>query len=125
VRFNAEPVQTGLLLPAVGAGGGGLTITAVVPAALVHPPRVTVTEYVPASARTEVAIEGVCEADVKALGPVQVYVAPPTGLVLRLIAPPKHTGLLLLAAGTAGIGLTVTTTVWGELGQPVVVPINV
>ena len=58
VRFNVVPEQTGLLLPAVGADGGGLTTTTVVPAGPVHPATVMVTEYVPASATTTPAIEG-------------------------------------------------------------------
>jgi hypothetical protein len=72
VRFNAEPVQTGLLLPAVGAEGGELTTTTVVPAALRQPETVAVTEYVPASAKTEVAMEGFWFADEKLFGPVQL-----------------------------------------------------
>jgi hypothetical protein len=118
------PVHTGLLLPAVGADGGGLTTTAVVPAALVQPKTVAVTEYVPASASTEVAMEGFCEEEVKELGPVHEYVAPPTRLAVRLIDPPKHIGLLLPAVGVAGVELTVTTTDCEELGQVPVVPIT-
>lgn len=72
VRFNFVPVQTGLLLPAVGADGGGFTTTAVVPAGPVHPLTVTVTEYVPASASTALAMEGFCEEDEKLFGPVQL-----------------------------------------------------
>jgi len=39
-----EPAHIGLLLPAVGVAGVGLTTTVTVPAALVQPPTVTVTE---------------------------------------------------------------------------------
>ena len=42
-----EPVQTGELLPAVGAAGIGFTTIVTVPAKLVQPPLVTVKEYVP------------------------------------------------------------------------------
>ena len=44
VKFNVDPAQTGVLLPAVGAAGIGFITTAVVPAGLVQPPAVTVTE---------------------------------------------------------------------------------
>lgn len=44
VRFNVEPAHNGLLLEAVGAAGVALTTTATVPAALVHPLTVIVTE---------------------------------------------------------------------------------
>ena len=44
VRLNVYPVQIGELFPMVGAAGGGLTTTLVVPAVLVHPKTVAVTE---------------------------------------------------------------------------------
>jgi hypothetical protein len=59
------------LLPAVGAAGIGFTTTAVVPAKLVQPATVTVTEYVPAFAAEAPLIEGFCKDDVNPLGPVQ------------------------------------------------------
>ena len=37
VRLSVVPEQIGELLPAVGAGGGGFTITDVVELILVHP----------------------------------------------------------------------------------------
>ena len=43
-RFIVEPAHTGLLLETVGADGIVFTVTAVVPAALVQPLTVTVTE---------------------------------------------------------------------------------
>jgi hypothetical protein len=43
-RFSVLPAQMGLLLEAVGAAGIGLTVTATVPAGLVQPATVTVTE---------------------------------------------------------------------------------
>jgi hypothetical protein len=58
------------LLAAVGVAGSGLITTFVVPAAEVHPPTVTVTEYVPASAAVTFVIVGFCRADVNPLGPV-------------------------------------------------------
>ena len=59
------------MLVAVGVVGIAFTTTAVVPAKLVHPATVLVTEYVPAEANAEEAIVGFCKADVKVLGPVQ------------------------------------------------------
>ena len=43
VRFNDEPVHTGLLEDATGEDGIGFTVTATVPAALVQPEAVAVT----------------------------------------------------------------------------------
>jgi len=51
-RFNVEPAHSGELLDATGAVGVWLTTTFTVPAALVHPPTVTVTLYVPDIATT-------------------------------------------------------------------------
>ena len=47
VKFNAPPVHTGLLLPAVGAEGIVLGDAMPEPLALGHPLTVCVTEYVP------------------------------------------------------------------------------
>ena len=44
VKFRAVPVQTGLLLPATGVAGVELMVAATVPAGLVHPLTVTITE---------------------------------------------------------------------------------
>ena len=43
VKFNVEPAQMGLLLPAVGAAGIGLTVTLTIPAGPVQPLTVAVT----------------------------------------------------------------------------------
>lgn len=118
VKFNVEPAQIGLLLPAVGATGIGLTTTTVVPAGPGHPATVTVTEYVPASATIALAIVGFCEEDEKLLGPVQLYVAPAIVLAAKFNTEPAQTGLLLLAAGAAGVGFTTTVTVPTGPGHP-------
>ena len=47
VRESVAPTQMGVLLLATGAAGVDLTVTEVVPAVLVHPKEVAVTEYVP------------------------------------------------------------------------------
>jgi hypothetical protein len=124
VRFNGVPAHTGLLLPAVGAEGGGLTITVTVPFGPVHPAFVTLTVYVPASANTELAMLGFCDDELKLFGPVQLYVAPAMVLAVRLIGFPKHTGLLLPAVGAAGVGLTTTVVVPVALPQPLTVTTN-
>lgn len=50
---------------------------------------------------------GFWSADVKATGPVQLYVAPATVGVVRLIICQVHSGELLVATGIAGAGLMV------------------
>jgi hypothetical protein len=55
-------------------------------------------------------IVGFCVVDVKLLGPVQLYVAPP-GFAVKLNVDPAQMVELLAAVGAAGIGLTVTLTV--------------
>lgn len=71
VRLIVPPVQTGELLDAVGVVGVVLATTMVVPAALVHPLTVTVTEYVPAINAVALFIDGFCNGEIKPLGPVQ------------------------------------------------------
>lgn len=69
VRFNAVPVQTGLLLLAVGAVGIGFTVTFVVAAILGHPLTIAVTEYVPLAAVVAAAIDGFCKVEENVFGP--------------------------------------------------------
>ena len=118
VRLSVPPVQTGLLAEADGAAGIGLTTTATVPAALVQPFTVIVTEYVPASAEVAPGMDGFCNAEVNPFGPVQEYVAPATKFDVRFSVFPSQIGLLLPAVGVAGVGFTVTVVVAGELAQP-------
>ena len=54
----ADPAHNGVFAPAVGVGAAGLTVTATVPAALLHPATVTNTEYVPVAAVLVEAIVG-------------------------------------------------------------------
>ena len=72
LKFNVAPAHKGPLLVAVGVAGNGLITTVVDPAALVHPPTVIVTLYVPASATVTLVIPGVLDVDVNPLGPVQL-----------------------------------------------------
>jgi hypothetical protein len=72
VRFRVELAQMGLLLPAVGAAGMGLTVTVTVPAGPVHPATVAVTEYVPLFTTCALVIEGFCVVEVNPFGPVQL-----------------------------------------------------
>jgi hypothetical protein len=64
--------HTGLLLVAVGAAGMALTTTLVVPAILVHPFTVAVTEYIPPLVAATLVNDGFCADDVKPFGPVQL-----------------------------------------------------
>jgi hypothetical protein len=54
----------------VGVASVAFTTTFVVPAPEVHPPTVTVTEYVPASAVVALERVGFCAEDLKPFGPV-------------------------------------------------------
>ena len=101
-----------------------LTATTAVPKGLVHPATVTVTLYVPAIANVEEGREGSSNADVKALGPVQAYVAPANVFEVNSIVEPVHTGELLPAIGAAGIGFTTIETVPAKLEQPPLVTVN-
>ena len=69
-REIVAPAQYGPPLLAVGVAGTGFTTTLVVPAALVQPFTVTVTEYVPPSAVVALPRVGFCSAEVKPFGPV-------------------------------------------------------
>jgi hypothetical protein len=94
----------------VGVGGRGFTTTLTVPAALVHPPTVTVKEYVPEAAVVSAApvIVGLRAAEANPFGPDQVLggLAGPI-FDNRLSVAPTQTGLLLVGAGVAGVALTV------------------
>jgi len=110
-RLIVLPVQTGVLLDAVGVAGVVFTTTTVVPTADVHPPAVTVTLYVPAMAVVAEARVGFCTVDVNDDGPVHAYVAPATAAVERLRVLPVQTGVLLEGDGVAGVVLTATVVV--------------
>jgi hypothetical protein len=118
------PVQTGVLLLAVGVAGTAFTTTFVVPGPLVQPFVVTVTLYVPAMATVDVGRVGFCVALVNALGPVHAYVAPATVGVVKFIVLPAHTGVLLFTVGVAGVAFTTTAVVPAKLVQPFVVTVT-
>ena len=124
VRFSDDPAQIGLLLPAAGAVGVVLIVGVVVPAALVHPPTVTVTEYVPAAADVMFDMLGSSSDDVNPLGPVQEYVAPATVFAVRLSVCPVHTGPLFPAVGVDGIEFTTTVVVPAALVHPASVTVT-
>ena len=96
----------------------GFTITEVVPAELVQPPTVIVTEYVPAIAEEAFVRVGFCKVDENVLGPVQLQVAPVTVGVDNDNVEKAQTGLLLLGVGVAGIALTTTNVVPAKLVHP-------
>src|SRR5436190_19942519 len=118
------PAQYGPPLVAVGVAGIALTTTFVLPAALVQPFTVMVTEYVPASAVVALLRVGFCNADVKPFGPVQAYVAPLTVGVFSWIVPPAQYGPPLVAVGVAGIALTTTLVLPAALVQPFTVTVT-
>src|SRR3954464_2730033 len=115
------PSQYGPPFEAVGVAGAALTTTLVVPAALVQPLTVIVTEYVPASAVVAVVRVGFCCVDVKPFGPVHAYVAPLTNGVESAIVAPSQYGPPLLAVGVAGVGFTARLVVPAADVQPLTV----
>ena len=117
VRFNVCPEQTGELLPTVGVAGVGFTVTATVLCALVHPPTVIVSEYVPLAAVVALGMVGSSFVELKLFGPVHAYVAPTTVFAVRFRVFPEHTGVLLPTVGAAGVGFTVTDIVLCGLEQ--------
>jgi hypothetical protein len=74
VKFDPEQTVAGERVAVIT--GFEFTTTSVVPAALVQPPTVAVTEYVPALAGAGSGIEGFCNVELNPFGPVQLYVAP-------------------------------------------------
>ena len=112
------PAQMVELLAAVGAPGIGLIVTLTVPAALVHPFTVCVTEYKPAARVVAPTMVGFCRLEVKVFGPVQLYEFAPFGSAVRFRFDPAHNDELLPALGAAGVGLTVTPNTDPELPQP-------
>jgi hypothetical protein len=123
-RLMVFPVQTGVLLDAVGVTGVEFTTMVVVPTALVHPLVVTVMLYVPAMATVALVRVGFWTEDEKEEGPVQEYVAPATVGVEKLSVFPAHTGELLDAVGVAGVVLTTTAVVPLPLVHPLVVTVT-
>src|SRR3954467_14004358 len=118
------PSQYGPPFDAVGVAGIALTTTLVVPAAEVQPLTVTVTEYVPASARVALVPVGFCSAEVKPFGPVHEYVAPATSGVESAIVAPAQYGPPLFAVGVAGMALTTTVVVPAGDVQPLTVTVT-
>ncbi len=110
LRFKVVPAQTGLLLVSVGDNGPGLTVTETVLTVLVHPFTVIVNEYVPVAAVLAFIIVGSSNSEVNPFGPVQLYIAPTTVLLVKFKVLPAQIGLLLLTVGAAGDGVTVTVT---------------
>lgn len=103
LKLSVPPVHIGVLLPAVGATGVGLTVTVTVPAAEVHPLNVAVTLYSPLAATDAFGIVGFCTLLLKPFGPFQVYVTPGVAeLAVSTKLFPLHIGLLLPVIGVAG-----------------------
>jgi len=111
LTLTFEPTHTGPVLLAVGVAGKAFTTTVVVACAETQPFTVAVTVYIPEAATVAAAIDGACEFEVKAFGPVQLYVAPATKPAFKFKVLPAHTGVLLEAVGVAGVAFTVTAKV--------------
>jgi hypothetical protein len=69
-------------------------------------------------------MDGFCEDDVNPFGPVHEYVAPATVVVLKFNVCPTQTGLLLVGAGVAGIGLMITFVVPADPVHPLTVTVT-
>jgi hypothetical protein len=67
---------------------------------------------------------GFCRDDVKALGPVQAYVAPVTAGVKSAIVSPPQYGPPLDADGVAGVAFTTTVVVPAAEVQPATVTVT-
>jgi hypothetical protein len=72
VRLNVWPVQSGELYARAGDDGIPKTFTLTVPGALVHPPAVEVTEYMPVASVDAAVIVGFCNDEVNEFGPLQL-----------------------------------------------------
>jgi len=79
---------------------------------------------VPVASVVAAGIVGFCKAELKALGPVQEYVAPATVGVVRASVPPAQIGPLFAAVGVAGIALTVAVVVPAAEVQPATVTVT-
>ena len=117
-------MQTGELLPTVGAIGVGFMVTETVPATLVQPATVAVTLYVPDANTVAPAMLGFWIADEKLFGPIQLYVAPAITLAVKFKVFPSQIGELLPAVGAKGVEVTVTEVVPIKLVQPATVAVT-
>ena len=117
------PLQKVWGLVAVGAAGAAFTVTFAVPAALVQPLAVIVTEYVPASPVAIFGTDVVLTLSEKPFGPVQLYVTPaPAFGVERFNVCPSQIGFgVAVTVGVAGAAFTVTFADPAALVQPLVV----
>jgi hypothetical protein len=71
-KLSVPPLHTGVLLDAIGGAGAGVIVTDVVPAALVQPLTVAVTEYVPLADSAAFDAVAFCEVDANPFGPLQL-----------------------------------------------------
>jgi hypothetical protein len=97
--------------------GIAFTVAVVVDAGLVHPFKVTVTEYTPDAAVVALAIVGFCRVETKPFGPVQLYVAPGTFDAVRFSVDPAQTAPPFDAV-TLGMAFTVAVVVDAGLVHP-------
>ena len=114
-----SPLQTGPLLPALGAGGK-VFITRFTVAALDVPQAavVAVTLYIPAFESFTLLIKGLAWVELKLFGPVQLKLAPDTLVTFNCKFCPGHNGPLLLALGVGVLVVIATTVLAATEGQP-------
>jgi hypothetical protein len=112
------------LLDAVGVAGIAFTVAVVLPAALVQPPTVTVTEYTPDRAVVALVIDGFCVADVNPPGPVHENAPPATFGVLSVNVVPAQIGPLFVGAGVAGVAFMVAVVDPAALVHPFTVTVT-
>lgn len=111
LRFSVCPAQSGLLLEAEGAAGMELITTTTKRTGLLHPPTVTVTEYVPEFTSVVLGMEGFCKVEEKPFGPFQLYDEPAAPVADKFRVWPAQIGLLLEAGGAAGVAFTVAVVI--------------
>lgn len=111
MNVTEDPAHDGFDPDVIAMVTDGVTVafttTATVPAALVQPLSVTVTEYVPVAAVVAFEILEFLVLEVNPFGPVQLKEAPGTFDVVKLRVVFAHIGPLLVGAGVAGVAVTV------------------
>lgn len=99
------------MLVKVGALGPAFTTAVVLVAVEEQPATVTERLYVPEAAVVALVMTGFCAVEVKAFGPVQLYVAPATVVEESVKFCPAHIGPPLEAIAEAGTPFTLTLRV--------------
>jgi hypothetical protein len=107
VRCNAEPTQSGELLP-IDTTKSGFMMTDVVAVAVQLLAPVTVTVYMPFSASVTFEIVGFCIAELNPFGPIHAYETPPDAFSCSVLFTQSGP---LLDADTIGSAFTIMLAV--------------